>query len=103
MAIEIIFIPGSTDNPYELARRRLVRALCAISVPRAGNLDEVPGHIREVAAACDNWAGSIGHQVSDLSPIPLDYRVFDAPFTGAVEGEGTYIAEQAAEAVYLVD
>lgn len=98
MSIEIIFTPGSSDNPYELARRRLLREIAAMTVPRAGNLDEVPGHIRAVAAACDNWSGSIGHQVSDLSPIPLDYRVFDAPFTEIVEGNATYVAECAAVA-----
>ena len=102
MSIELIFTPAAADNPYELARRTLLRALAAVTVPRAGNLDQVADHIREVASICDGWIGSIGHQVSDLATVPLDYRVFDGPFTGAVEGEATYIATQAAEAVYLV-
>jgi hypothetical protein len=98
MSIEIVFTPGSSDNPYELERRRLLRAIAALTVPRAGNLDEVPDHIRKMAGAFDSWIGPIGHQVSDLSPIPLDCRVFDGPFLEIVEGNATYVAQCAAEA-----
>lgn len=93
-----ITLTPDSDNPYELARRTLLRALAAVSVPRAGNLDQVADHIREVASICDGWIGSIGHQVSDLATVPLDYRVFDGPFSEIVEGNATYVAECAAAA-----
>lgn len=95
-----ITLNTGSNNPYEIAMTTLIKALHRISIPRAGTLDCTPRLIREIAEACDGCMQVIGHQVSDISGADLDYRVFDAPFTGAVEGEATYVAELGAEATY---
>ena len=98
---DTITLNSNSNNPYEVARCTLLKALARISVPRAGTLDCTARLIREIAEACDGCMQTIGHQVSDISErADLDYRVFDAPFTEAVEGNATYIAELGAASMY---
>jgi hypothetical protein len=100
---DTITLNSNSNNPYEVARCTLLKALARISIPRAGTLDCTATLIRDIADACDGCMQTIGHQVSDISErADLDYRVFDAPFMEAVEGEATYIAELGAEAMYGV-
>lgn len=95
-----ITLNSGSNNPYEIAMTTLLKALARISIPRAGTLDCTARLIREIAEACDGCMQTIGHQVSDISGADLDYRVFDAPFSEAVEDNATYIAELGAEAMY---
>jgi hypothetical protein len=99
---DTITLNSNSNNPYEVARGTLLKALARISVPRAGTLDCTARLIRDIAEACDGCMQVIGHQVSDISGADLDYRVFDAPFSEAVEGNATYVAELGAEAMYGV-
>lgn len=104
MPIEIIFTPAAPNNPFEGARRTLIRALAAMPVPAAIGSFPVPSdftaigdHLREAAALFDAWLGDIGHQVSDNAPGPLDLAQFTDVFLGAIDGNATYVCEQAAE------
>jgi hypothetical protein len=104
MAIDLIFSPANPNNPFEIARRRLISALARMPVPQALGSFPVPSdfeairkHVLEAASICDDWLGSIGHQVSDNATCNLDLRSFDAAFTGAVDGNATYEIEKAAE------
>lgn len=104
MPIEIIFTPASPNNPFEIARRRLVRALAAMPVPRpigsypiAGDFEAIRDHLREAAAIFDGWLGDIGHQVGDNASGPLDLTQFTDAFSDAIDGNATFVCEQAAE------
>ena len=95
-----------TNNPFDVARSTLISALLRLRVPRpigryptAGDFEAIRDHIREAAELYDAWLADIGHQVRDNAVGPLDMTVFDAAFSGAVDGEATWICEQAAEQV----
>ena len=103
---DTITLRSTSNNPFEAARCTLIKALHRMPVPSPIGSYPIPNdfiatsdHIREAAALFDAWLGAIGHQVSDNASVTLDYRVFDAAFTGAVEGESTWICEQAAAAL----
>lgn len=103
---DTITLRSTSNSPFEAARCTLIKALHRMPVPQAIGSYPIPNdfiaisdHIREAAALFDAWLGAIGHQVSDNASVMLDYRVFDAAFTEAVDGNATFICEQAAAAL----
>jgi hypothetical protein len=103
---DTITLHSTSNNPFEAARCTLIKALHRMSVPGAFGSFPIPDdfisvadHMRQVASVVDDWSRSIGHQVSDNANVTLYMRVFDAPMTGAIEGEATWVCEQAAAAL----
>ena len=97
-------IHTTSNNPFERARATLIAALSRMPVPQpigsfpiAGDFEAIGDHLREAAAIFDGWLRDIGHQVSDNASAPLDLTQFDDAFTGAIDGNATYVCEQAAE------
>lgn len=59
--------------------------------------EAVADHFRQVALIMNDWSGAVGYVVSDNAPCNLDMRLFDTPFSDAIDGNATYELERCAE------
>jgi hypothetical protein len=103
---DTITLHSSSNNPFEVARCTLIKALARMPVPAAIGSFPVPSdftaiasHLYGAAEIFDAWLRDIGHQVSDNASCPLDLTQFDDAFVGAIDGNASWICEQAAAAL----
>lgn len=65
--------------------------------PSPSWFEAVADHAREIASLCDAFMGDVGFVVRDNAPCNLDMRLFDRPFSDAIDGNATYEIERCAE------
>lgn len=103
MAIDVIMSPPAPNNPFEIARRKLISALAALKAPCIGSFPEprdfedVKAHIAEVAALADLWLRAVGNELSSNTTLNLHQASFDGAFTGAVEGWSLHECDRCAD------
>ena len=95
-----------SQNPFEAARLKLVQAILLMKAPAAYPSFPIPAdhegiaeHIREAARIFDDWLAAVGSQVRDNAVTSIDVNLFAGSFTGAIEGNETWVAEEQAEAL----
>ncbi|XUM21017.1 hypothetical protein ACRAVF_27015 [Bradyrhizobium oligotrophicum S58] len=91
------------SNPLDAARLSLVQRLLSLPTPKAIGVNPHPtdfkavvAHVRAVVTACDDWLETVGFHVQENAASALDMRVFDDAFSGAIEGNATYVIEEVA-------
>lgn len=87
----------------ESAFRTFIAGLSRLKAPPAPGMNPTPGfydsildHMCEVKALVDNWTSDVGFIVSDNAPMTLDIKLFDRPFSDALEGNALWELERAA-------
>lgn len=98
--------PLRSQNPFETARLKLVRAILEMKAPRAypsfpspDDHEGIASHIREAAIIFDDWLAQIGAEVRDNATTSIDRHMFAGSFTGAIDGNETGVCEEQAEAL----
>jgi hypothetical protein len=92
MPIDIFAYPPRSNNPFEIARRKLISALAAIKAPTIGSwptpddFGAVKDHIAEVAALADIWLRSVGQEIESNAHINVNTKLFESAFSDATEG-----------------
>lgn len=105
MSTELIFTPAASDNPLELARRRLLRAIAAMAVPRpigsfptAGDFEAIDGFLRQAAEPMDAFIADVGFEVHSNAGLSIDMKQFENVVTNAIAGNATWEVERARQA-----
>jgi hypothetical protein len=105
MPIDLIFSPAQPNNPFEIARRKLLIELSKLPVPaidvspRRGQFADVNDHVRDFAGAFDRWFREVGEEVRCNAYTNIDARMFNSAFSGAIDGFATYEIDRAEAAV----
>ncbi len=104
MPIDLIFSPDRVNNTFEMARRRLVKALVDMEVPAPyGSWPEpedheaVKHHIRYASDVFDTWLRTIGEEVERNAYRSIDMRCFTGKYAEAVDGWATYELDREVE------
>jgi hypothetical protein len=97
MPINLIISPDRVNNPFEAARRDLLKRIAEASVPAPyGSWPEpedheaVKDHIRDFSVYFDEWLMKMYQQVQSNSAHNVDRNVFDGAYVSAVEGLAMY-------------
>jgi hypothetical protein len=96
-----------SSNPFEAARLSLIQRLLQIKPPKAfgafplaTDFLAVRDHLVDAVKAFDEWIETIGFQVQENTTCEaFDMRSFSGAFSGAVDGNATFIIEECAENV----
>lgn len=107
MTSDVLFYPARSNNPFEIARRKLITALAAVKAPdpigvgrpEPRDFESVKDHIAEIAAIADIWLRAIGDELRCNTTENLNMSCFESAFTGAVEGWATFECDRCAEAL----
>lgn len=104
---ETITLHSTSNNPFEVARCTLIKALARMPMPAAigsypapSDFTAIASHLYGAAEIFDAWLRDIGHQVSDNASVPLDLTQFDDAFVGGIDGNATWECQRAAEALH---
>ena len=104
MPIDIILSPDKVNNPFEVARRKLVASIAAAQVPYGypaypapDDHEAVRDHIREIAERCDEWLSAVGLEVKSNVTTKVSMSDFEHVFTDAVDGNTLFELDRAAE------
>lgn len=98
--------PTRSNNPFEAARLKLIKALLGMKAPNAypsypcpDDHEGIAAHIRDAALIFDEWLAAVGAEVRDNAVTSISAGLFAGSFMGAVDGNETYAAEEQAEAL----
>lgn len=105
MPLDVITSKPLSNNPFEIARRKLITMLAAVQAPDpigVGNpeprdFELVRDHIAEVAAIADIWLRAIGDELRCNTTLNLNKQSFEGAFTGAVDGWATFECDRCAD------
>ena len=93
-------------NPIYTAAADLLKSLAAMPIPRIpvepepGDLQEIGLHLLDFAARVDRYILTVGEELDRNSPpCGFDMSCFTRVLTSAIEGNATFEAEKAAQAL----
>ncbi len=105
MSVEFLFTPAHPNNPFEIARRKLIAELARLPVPvvdvtpQPDQLHDVAEHVRAVAKAADGWLRVVGLEVKSNALSRVDMSQFEGQFETAVDGWSIFEIEKCAEII----
>ena len=102
-SLEFLYAPANPNNPFEIAKRKLIAQLARLPVPRIDvtpepeQLHDVADHLRAVAQAGDEWLRLVGLEVKSNATVRVNMDLFDGQFERAVDGWAVFECERVAE------
>jgi hypothetical protein len=105
MPVEFLYTPAHPDNPFEIAKQRLMAHIARLPVPvidvtpAPEQLHDVADHVRAVAQAADEWLLLVGLEVKSNALSRVDLSQFQEQFESAVDGLSIFEIEKAAEII----
>lgn len=109
MSADLATLPAPetrSNNPFEAARLKLIKALLTLKAPGAypnfpspTDHETIGSHIREAAIIFDEWLAAIGAEVRDNATTSISAGLFAGSFTAAIDGNETWALESEALAL----
>jgi hypothetical protein len=106
MPIDIFAYPPRSNNPFEIARRKMISKLAALKAPTIGSwptredFGAVIDHAVAVTEIANEWLTTIGIEVRSNSTVNINMDYFTSGFSDyGVNGWCLYEIERCAEAL----